>query len=106
MTLPDEEYSAADLKALRRAMAIMSKEPVRRQQLEGLLEGEPWGEVAEFAASHCQRKSLGLKPWQDAPCNANGEDTEAARLLRLMEKAGISRFEPKPLAALKKAERK
>ena len=74
-------------------------------------------DVAEFAAYSCQIKSLSLKPWQsppvhededaDEPDNAEREsDTAARKLLRRMLRAGVSRFDPDPLAALERANRK
>jgi hypothetical protein len=91
-------------------------DPGRSRQIDAKLRDEPWQQVAEFCACHCQRQSLQLKPWQPPPCLledfeadiAAGDDGimgryAAAQLLKKMLEAGISFYEPNPLAALKKA---
>jgi hypothetical protein len=61
--------------------------------------------VAEFAASSLQTRNLKLRPWETAPCDADGEgDTPADVLLRKMLKAGISRWHHSPLEALAEAQ--
>ena len=98
--------SEVDDDALRRAMAITRRDPSRAMQLDEVLRDEPWTEVAEFAAFHCHIQTLGLKPWQLPPCSIEQNDPrqdnkDAQRLLRRMLAAGVSRYEPDPLAALK-----
>ena len=71
------------------------------------LKDEPRDEVAEFAAYSCQVHALCLKPWQDTPCHADEDDPhprdkDAQRFLRKMLAAGISRYEPDPMAALER----
>ena len=106
------DLAAVDREALERAMEITKRDPLRAEQLEGkLLQGDPWTEVAEFASYSCQIHTLSLKPWQSPPCVADEDDPDerdkkAQHLLRKMLAAGISRFEPNPLAALERAERK
>src|SRR5262249_44458690 len=98
--------SEVDDDALRRAMAIARRDPSRAMQLDEKLRDEPWTEVAEFAAFHCQIQALGLKPWQLPPCSLEADDPhegnkDAQRLLRRMLAAGVSQYEPDPLAELK-----
>jgi hypothetical protein len=80
----------------------------RARQLDAMLADRPWDEVAQFAAYFCQTKTLHLKPWQIPPCHvadpdnpAPGEAT-AAKILRKMLAAGLSRWHPDPLAGLEK----
>jgi len=65
----------------------------------------PEGDLMEYGtfASYCQQcRALHLKPWQDPPMYGDlGDDPQAARLLRRMLRAGISRYAPDPLAVLK-----
>ena len=108
-----------DQEALELAMKIAMRDPRRAEHIKGKLEGsnpnprggffcppEPWQEVAEFAASLCQRKALDLAPWENPPCHAHidpmGGDG-SVQLLEKMEAAGISRFHPDPLRALEQA---
>jgi hypothetical protein len=87
-----------------------------REQLDEFLRERPWREVGEFAAYGCQCATLKLKPWQSPPCEVDpdwaddtGDDHHgriaAARLLRRLLAAGLSRYEPDPVAALERAER-
>ena len=104
----NDDLNAADRRALERAMEIARREPGRAEQLQAMLEDEEWVEVAEFAAYHCQVHALSLKPWQDAPCHADEDDQhpqdrDAQRFLRKMLAAGISRYEPDPMAAFERA---
>jgi hypothetical protein len=75
-------------------------------------------EVGSFASYSCQINSLHLRPWQTAPMwvidieaplreppNDQRGNYHAAQLLRQMLDAGLSRYEPDPLAALDAAER-
>ena len=121
MTLLDEEseeLSAVDRDALERAIQTRraSKSPAVREQVEQKLADEPWFDVATFAAYGCQCDALHLKPWQSPPVwitdlvadlNAGDDGVlgryQGARLLRRMLDAGISRYEPDPLGALKQA---
>jgi len=66
-----------------------------------------WYEVASFAAGCCQYQALQLKPWQEPPCQCdeddpNERDRQGQALLRKMLAAGVSRYDPDPLAALAK----
>jgi hypothetical protein len=98
-----------DQDALTRCMEIAARrDRARAEQLKSMLADRDWDEVAEFAAYVCQTHALGLKPWEQPPCVADEDgpderDKEAQRLLRQMLTAGVSRYDPDPLAALTKA---
>src|SRR5262249_55955999 len=101
-TMPDK-----DTIALRECMEIACRDPATKQQLTSMLENQSWHEVARFACSCVQSASLNLFPWQGPPC-ALSEDPEdenavnqaGVKLLQRMLAAGVSRFDPDPLAAL------
>jgi len=119
LTDVEDELSAIDRDALARAIEMARLEsPARSQQLDIKLKDEPWREVGEFAAYSCQCDALHLQPWQSPPCwvddlvsdiqggpDGVGGDYEAAKLLRRLLDAGLSRYEPDPIAALKQAKR-
>ena len=68
--------------------------------------GWPWDLVADMACHCCQVRALALRPWQCAPSSVDENDPDeqdkaAQKLLRQMLKAGVSRYEPDPMAALK-----
>jgi hypothetical protein len=102
---------------MRRAIAIMSKEPGRAEQLDAMLESDDFAAVGEFAATHCQRVALALRPWETVPVDVvdiaealkqpagdqRGDHRAAALLQRLLD-AGLSRYEPAPLLALARVE--
>jgi hypothetical protein len=101
-----------DRAALTQALAMCRAEDEGRAwQIDSMLEDRPWAEVARFAASCCQCRALKLYPWQSPPCDVDedGDDGEinadGVKLLRKMLAAGLSRYEPDPLAALKAAKR-
>jgi hypothetical protein len=55
----------------------------------------------------CQLQALSLRPWQLPPGNCdedeeNPRDPNGQNLLRKMLAAGVSRYDPSPLAALKR----
>ena len=110
-----------DKAALKAAIELMRSEGgAERQQIDDMLKTDPWSEVGEFAAMHCQTRALGLPPWQFAPCCINDPDAElavpggndlhgrkaAAELLKRMLAAGVSRWDPDPLQALDAADAK
>lgn len=66
MTIDDDDLTAADRDALKRALALVraSKDPGRRGQIERELREDGWFAAAHFAVYSCQRRALGLKPWQ------------------------------------------
>jgi hypothetical protein len=67
--------------------------------------------VAEFAAFFCQCRPLNLKPWQVPPCIVEDPDVprvgeeEAAKLLRRMLRAKMSRWSPDHIAELERREK-
>ena len=74
----------------------------RAAQLRSKLETESWFEVAQFAAYCCQGTTLNLDLSEHPPCVVDvDEPGPAAVLLGRMLKAGVSRWEPDPLRALK-----
>jgi hypothetical protein len=101
----------ADLEAFQLALTKTRAGDKRQAaQLDDMMRERCWLEVAQFAAYVCQGSALHLKPWQTPPCyvaDVNeprvGEES-AAKLLRRMLKAGISRWHPDPLAALEAAD--
>lgn len=76
-----------------------------------MLKSRTWEEGGEYAAYHCQMRSLRLRPWQCPPCDANGEVDPAegdgygnrpdeGGLRQRLTRAGLSVFEPDPMAAI------
>lgn len=107
-----------DQEALELAMSQARQDIATAEQLDSMLAGtrdsdgkgwackpRPWQEVAEFAAYHCQTRSMRLRPWDTPPCHANEDGSSpAASFLRKMLAAGVSRWHPDPLAALKEVQ--
>ena len=104
----EDDYDERDRRALRRALSIRFSSVQGKLEMLNLLASRSWGEVAERAAYSCQIRALALLPWQQPPCRGDGyhKQPEAAALLARMLRAGVSRFEPDPAAALAKAEAK
>jgi hypothetical protein len=78
----------------------------RAQQVAEMLAERPWKEVAEFASYYEQMRTLRLRPWEWPPCWVTVDDDEhpeASKLLREMRAAGVSKYHPDPVAAVKKA---
>lgn len=97
--------SAVDRDALSTCLAIMEADPEFVEQQKD----RPWFERASAAAYHLQYTNLRLKPWESPPmCAAEDEprerDKAAQSLLRQMLRAGVSRYDPDPAAALAKSE--
>jgi hypothetical protein len=94
-----------DRDALERCLALAREsDPLRAEQIDDKLRSEPWFEVADFACYVVQRRSLHLKPWEMPPSSAEpNEDSPEGELLRRMLAAGLSRYEPDPIAALNAA---
>jgi hypothetical protein len=92
---------------------VRSEDRHHREQIDRMLVDEPWEDVGRFCSYAAQDKSLRLKPWEVSPCQVHDLDTalaappedhrgfrRAAELLKRLLDAGLSRFEPNPLAAL------
>jgi len=95
-----------DRDALQRCMDIAMRDPDRADQLQTKLDdGQSWHDVARLAASLVQSRALRLKPWEVPPSVASEDDKDAHLLLQKMIKAGLSRYEPDPRAALLKKKR-
>ena len=63
-----------DRDALTRAIEMANTlDPAIVQAVEAMLKSRTWEEGGEYAAYHCQMRSLRLRPWQCPPCDANGE---------------------------------
>jgi hypothetical protein len=112
-----------DKAALELAIEVTRKEsPARRQQIDDFLSSplwvRPWIEVATFAAGCAQERALRLQPWQPPPCHINDIPAAlavsdegsgwraAALLLQRMQRCGVSRWHPDPIAACNAAEAK
>jgi hypothetical protein len=113
-TGPKPRLSREDTRAMARAIDLVrSEDRHHREQIDGMLTSEPWEDVGRFAAYAAQDRSLRLKPWEVCPCNVHDLEAalaappedhrgfrRAAELLQRLLAAGLSRFEPNPLAAL------
>jgi predicted acylesterase/phospholipase RssA len=111
------DLSDVDRAALELAIEVTRREsPGRRQQIDSFLTTREWIYVATFCAGCAQSRSLRLPPWQPSPCFvgdmaaalANTDEQSgyrAAALLRQrMERCGVSRWHPNPVAACEAAE--
>ena len=101
-----------DLAAVTEAMdQCRAPSKMRADQLDAMLMDREWEEVARFAAYDCQIRALRLKPWEVPPMDVADEneprrgEEAAARILRQMLQAGISRYAPDPMGALEATER-
>jgi hypothetical protein len=98
--MTENDLADHDLKALRECIEIQKKrEPDRVEQIESMLRERSWLEAAQFACYSVQMDVLRLKPWESPPCSSSGDEA-AQKLLWKMLKAGVSEFDPDPLAAL------
>jgi hypothetical protein len=112
------KLSKVDREALQRALEMArAQSEQERAHIDRVLAEDGWQQAAETAAYHCQDARLHLKPWQPPPCwisnlagnLAAGDDGvggryAAAKLVQRLLAAGLSRFEPNPIAALEAAE--
>lgn len=111
--------SDVDRDAFTRAIETMLRSPeaiYRNDFKRRLSTKEPWEKIGHHAASVCQCRALGLAPWQTAPHQAEPNQVDvpgfeyrgtavASALLGKLLAAGLSRFEPDPVAALTALER-
>ena len=99
-----------DRDAFERAIAQMRSDSAdSRELIDAISAKQGFEQAGETAAYHCQCRALRLKPWQPPPMYAaprtdGPEDgvmghRAAELLLQRMLAAGLSRFEPDPLAA-------
>jgi len=112
--LPD--LDPADAEAFGRAIELyrgMSQE--NSEQVDHWLRRDGWLQAARYCVAGCQTSLVRPRLWLTLPMYVEPEDIEtiiargpdrrgeyqAARLLRRMLKAGLSRFEPQPIEALK-----
>jgi hypothetical protein len=112
------QIAAVDREALARALKLAQAESEQeREHFDCMLIEKGWRWAAETAAYVRQSAALKLRPWQPPPCwirdlegdLAAGDDGisgryAAAKLTRRLLAAGLSRFEPDPIAALEAAE--
>jgi hypothetical protein len=116
---PDDALALTQLDhaALELAVETARKEgPGRRQQIDSFLSSRDWFATATFCASCSQSRSLHLIPWQPAPCDIGNvaaalddpDETRgnrsAAQLRLRMQRCGVSRWHPDPIAACEHAE--
>ena len=106
--------SRIDREALTRALKMARAESEQeRGHIDRVLAQDGWQRAAETASYHCQGTRLRLRPWQPPPCwcrdpegdLAAGNDGiggryAAALLTQRLLAAGLSRYEPDPIAAL------
>ena len=120
------KLSRIDREALSRALEIVrnrpeKEDPGRREQVDHLMKHEGWFTVADFCCYCCQSELIRPRLWQPIPADIDPADIEtilargddglggeyaAARVLRRMLRAGLSRYEPEPLKALAEAKRR
>ena len=90
-----------DREALKRAMSMAMRDRDMRERLKD----KPSEEAAFCAARYCQSEALRLKPWERPPMSVENSDRSLDRgariLLRKMLAAGLSRYEPDPMTALR-----
>jgi hypothetical protein len=89
--------------ALRRSIDyVLEREPSRADQLDYKKRKLPWREIGGLASYIAQKRTLKLDPWVDPPSELSGStNAPMDRLYRRLISAGLSQFEPDPLAALK-----
>jgi hypothetical protein len=111
-----------DRDALERCLkAACARKGYGHQHVERLLKEEGWLEAAEQACFYQQFTALGLKIWQEPPCETHPHDIEAilargddgvggryfaALLAKQLIEADLSQFEPDPVRALEAKRRK
>jgi hypothetical protein len=114
MTEPD--LDDVDRAALEECLRLVrsSSDPKRREQIEDKLQDktQTWFRVADFACYGCQRRAMKLQLWEDPPSSIGEDEDEdvhnqvGRKVLQQLLAAGLSRYEPDPMAALAKTKRK
>jgi len=115
MTRQVKRLSPVDREALERALKIARGDPEERAVIDRVMERDGWFAAAVQAVYHCQRPLIAPRLWQPMPHDvepaeietilARGDDGvngefAAAKLLKKMLSAGLSRYEPDPIRAL------
>src|SRR5262245_2569884 len=96
-----DNLSPVDRRALKRCVEVASRDPMRREQFVAMADdGRTWLEVALSACFAWQTETLRLKPWESPPCTPRDDAAEA--FADELAEAGLSAFEPDPMAALAK----
>jgi len=113
-----KKLSSIDRDALTRALELTRdcSEPGRREQVDDMIKEQGRFAAALFCVYSCQFDSIRPKLWQPVPSDiddiegtlAKGDDGKAgryvaAKLLKRMLRAGLSRYEPRPIEALAQA---
>ncbi|RVD68420.1 hypothetical protein EN751_31535 [Mesorhizobium sp. M4A.F.Ca.ET.029.04.2.1] len=93
-------------------MELASHDRLRKEQLQHKVEADGWFDAAVFACYVCQTDTLRLKPWEMPPLYGGplpgdsglvrSSGLQAEKLLKRMMAAGLSRYEPDPIAALRR----
>jgi hypothetical protein len=111
--------SESDVEALTLALELQCAESAEmNREIRAKIAAEGWEKIAREAAWACQDRALRCKPWEWvvparvddlqasllAPPDDHTGRRGAAELLQKMLAAGISRFHPDPVGALRKAE--
>ena len=96
-----------DLAALRRCIEVVERDPMRREQVFNI---RPRLTKALFCCSVAQSESLDLKPWECPACESDSDPSDnasyaeqkrrARQLADRLRAAGLSIYEPDPIAAL------
>jgi hypothetical protein len=106
------EIDPLDQDAFERAIAMMrQRDPMHAAQIDGKLAHEGFAAAGRFAAYAMQCDTLRLRPWECPPCDAKGDAVDPAivgygygraeiSLRNRLQGAGLSIYEPDPLAAL------
>lgn len=112
--MTDDELSAVDREAMRRAIELTKAESSgRRQQLEAMLQEDGFAYAGAFAARHQQARRLGLKPWESPPSEVDEAPVAdphrhgllaAWKLRQRLFNADLSVYEPNPAEALARIE--
>jgi hypothetical protein len=109
--MTEEDLTPADRAAMLDCIEYMRTEPDSRRgdQINAKLEEQSFFEAGDFAAYHVQNITMQLMPWQCPPSAVEGSpyddrprsayEQEAIPFLKLMLEAGISKWDPDPLAA-------
>jgi hypothetical protein len=116
----DDDLPPIDREAFERAIAMTrANSGPDAVQIENKLRDEPWWQVGRFAAMCRQCDSLNLGPHLTPPCwatkadlvadpndpdDSSGKRAAAVLRKRLLD-AGLSQYEPDPIAALAAAEK-